>query len=88
MSDKEKFPNLTDDLLERIITSFVTSCWKPEISAYDPNNQFIIMSSQEIVLALNEIVDVDINTVARAMDGLGFRAVANQDSSGWLMYCK
>ena len=56
-------------------------------STFDPTDRtrFRILTSQEIVLELADMVDMELNDVAEAMMFLGYRTIISDGKVGWLL---
>ena len=74
-------PRFTD-----IIDGYINTNWRPT-RGFNPDNpnRFRLMTSQEIVLELTDMVDLELNDVAAAMIYLGYRTIIYDDKVGWLL---
>lgn len=69
-----------------VIEGYINTEWRPT-STFDPTDRtrFRILTSQEIVLELADMVDMDLNDVAEAMMFLGYRTIISDGKVGWLL---
>lgn len=68
-----------------VIEGYINSRYQPT-RAFDPgSNMFRIVTSQEIVLELADMVDMELNDVADAMLHLGYRTIISDGEVGWLL---
>lgn len=69
-----------------VIEGFINTQYHPA-RAYNPDDRkhFRIMTSQEIILDLADMVDMELNDVADAMMYLGYRTIIYDSKVGWLL---
>lgn len=69
-----------------VIEGFINTQYRPS-RAYNPDDRkhFRIMTSQEIILDLADMVDMELNDVADAMMYLGYRTIIYDSKVGWLL---
>lgn len=70
-----------------VISGYVESQWCPAPSLQEgvKRGDITVMTSQEIVLALADVVDLDNNDVANAMITLGYRTGVIDGKAGWML---
>lgn len=69
-----------------VIEGFINTQYRPS-RGYNPDDRrnFRIMTSQEIILDLADMVDMELNDVAEAMMYLGYRTIIYDGKVGWLL---
>ena len=69
-----------------LIEGFINTQYRPT-RAFDPaeRTRFRVMTSQEIILDLADMVDMELNDVAEAMMYLGYRTIIHDGKAGWLL---
>lgn len=69
-----------------VVEGFINSQYRPT-RGYNPDDRrrFRIMTSQEIILELADMVDMELNDVAEAMIFLGYRTLIIDGKVGWLL---
>lgn len=69
-----------------VIEGFINTQYRPS-RGYNPDDRrnFRIMTSQEIILDLVDMVDIELNDVAEAMMFLGYRTIIHDGKVGWLL---
>lgn len=69
-----------------VIEGYINTQYHPT-RGFNPNDRtrFRIMTSQEIILDLADMVDMELNDVAEAMMFLGYRAIIHDGKVGWLL---
>lgn len=69
-----------------VIEGFINSQYHPT-RGFNPDDRkhFRIMTSQEIILDLADMVDMELNDVAEAMMFLGYRTIIHDGKVGWLL---
>lgn len=69
-----------------VIEGFINSQYHPT-RGFNPDDprRFRIMTSQEIILYLADMVDMELNDVAEAMLALGYRTIIHDGKAGWLL---
>lgn len=69
-----------------VIEGFINSEYHPT-RGFNPDDRkhFRIMTSQEIILDLADMVDMGLNDVAEAMMFLGYRTIIHDGKVGWLL---
>ena len=69
-----------------VIEGFINTQYRPS-RGYNPDDRrnFRIMTSQEIILDLADMVDMELNDVAEAMMFLGYRTIIHDGKVGWLL---
>lgn len=69
-----------------VIEGFINTQYCPS-RGYNPDDRrnFRIMTSQEIILDLADMVDMELNDVAEAMMYLGYRTIIYDGKVGWLL---
>ena len=69
-----------------VIEGFINTQYRPT-RGFNPDDRkhFRIMTSQEIILELADMVDMELNDVAAAMMHLGYRTIIHDDKVGWLL---
>ena len=69
-----------------VIDGYINSEWRPA-RGYNPDDRrnFCIKTSQEIILDLADMVDIELNDVAAAMMHLGYRTIIIEGKAGWLL---
>lgn len=72
-----------------VVEGFINSQYRPT-RVYNPDDRrlFRIMTSQEIILELADMVDMELNDVAEAMSFLGYRTILCDGKVGWLLECR
>lgn len=70
-----------------VIEGFINSRYQPTRHFNpDDHRNFRIMTSQEIILDLADMVDMELNDVAEAMMYLGYRTIVSDGKVGWLLH--
>lgn len=88
--DNSKDPGMAPDSNKPkflgVIEGFINTQYRPS-RGYNPNDRrtFRIMTSQEIILDLADMVDMGLNDVAEAMIYLGYRTIVYDGKVGWLL---
>lgn len=83
-ANKQQLPN--KPAYVGIIEAFLSADWEPTRTVdTDDTTRFRIMTSQEIVLELADMVDLELNDVAEAMASLGYCACTYDGKLGWLL---
>lgn len=79
-------PELVEPRFLGVIEGFINSEWQPT-RMFNPadRRRFRIMTSQEIVIELADMVDMELNDVAVAMSYLGYRTILYEGKVGWLL---
>ena len=69
-----------------VIEGFINTQYRPT-RGFNPDDRkrFRIMTSQEIILDLADMVDMELNDVAAAMMHLGYRTIIHDGKVGWLL---
>lgn len=69
-----------------VVEGFINSQYRPA-GTFDPNEhqRFLLMTSQEIILDLADMVDMELNDAAEAMLALGYRTTILDGKVGWLL---
>lgn len=69
-----------------VIEGFISTQYRPT-RGFNPEDRthFRIMTSQEIILDLADMVDMELNDVAEAMMFLGYRTIIHDGKVGWLL---
>lgn len=69
-----------------VVEGYINSQYQPT-RLFNPNDRtrFRIMTSQEIILELADMVDMELNDVADAMIYLGYRPAIYDGKVGWLL---
>lgn len=69
-----------------VIEGYINTQYHPT-RGFNPNDRtrFRIMTSQEIILDLADMVDMELNDVAEAMMFLGYRTIIHDGKVGWLL---
>lgn len=69
-----------------VIEGFINTQYRPS-RGFNPDDRrnFRIMTSQEIILDLADMVDMELNDVAEAMMYLGYRTIIYDGKVGWLL---
>lgn len=69
-----------------VIEGFINTQYRPT-RGFNPDDRhtFRIMTSQEIILDLADMVDMELNDVADAMIFLGYRTILHDGKVGWLL---
>lgn len=69
-----------------VIEGFINTQYRPT-RGFNPDDRrnFRVMTSQEIVLDLADMVDIGLNDVAEAMMYLGYRTIIHDGKVGWLL---
>lgn len=84
--DANKHQQPTKPAYISIIEGYLSADWAPAKKAdTDTPTRFRIMTSQEIVLELADMADLELNDVAEAMTSLGYCACTCDGKVGWLM---
>ena len=80
-TESESRPRFLD-----VIEGVINAEWRPT-RGFNPDDRhrFRILSSQDIVLQLADMVDMELNDVAEAMLFLGYRTIVYDGSVGWLL---
>lgn len=68
-----------------VIEGYINTDWCPARMFHPDDARFRIMSSQEIILELADMVDMEMNDVADAMVFLGYRTIIHEGIVGWLL---
>lgn len=68
-----------------VIEGYINTDWRPTRMFHPDDARFRIMSSQEIILELADMVDMELNDVADAMVFLGYRTIIHEGKVGWLL---
>lgn len=68
-----------------VIEGYINTDWCPARMFHPDDARFRIMSSQEIILELADMVDMEMNDVADAMVFLGYRTIIHEGKVGWLL---
>lgn len=72
-----------------VIEGFINSRYQPtRASNPDDHRDFRVMTSQEIILDLADMVDMELNDVAEAMMCLGYHTTVSGNKVGWLLHCR
>ncbi|WP_289769202.1 hypothetical protein [Muribaculum intestinale] len=69
-----------------VIEGFINTEWMPT-RGFNPDDitRFRILTSQEIIIDLADMVDLELNDVAQAMIYLGYRTIVYEGKVGWLL---
>ena len=68
-----------------VIEGFINTLYHPTRGFNPHDRRFRIMTSQEIILDLADMVDMELNDVAEAMMHLGYRTIIHDGKVGWLL---
>lgn len=69
-----------------VIEGFINTEWMPTRGFIpDDITRFRILTSQEIIIDLADMVDIELNDVAQAMIYLGYRTIVYEGKVGWLL---
>ena len=68
-----------------VIEGYINSEWHPTRAFHPDRTRFRIMTSQEILTELAEMVDMELNDVAESMIHLGYRTIMYEGKIGWLL---
>lgn len=68
-----------------VIEGYINTQYHPTRGFNPHDRRFRIMTSQEIILDLADMVDMELNDVAEAMMFLGYRTIIHDGKVGWLL---
>lgn len=68
-----------------VIEGYISTQYRPTRGFNPHDRRFQIMTSQEIILDLADMVDMELNDVAEAMMFLGYRTIIHDGKVGWLL---